>query len=98
VFGQRAIAEQVHGPREGDHAVVRREVVEFMRANVEDFEPFVENDETFHSYTQRMSTAGTWWVPLGVTFRARWVTLHVRARWVTFRARWVTLRARWVTL
>lgn len=67
----RAIAEQVHGPREGDHAVVRREVVEFMRANVEDFEPFVENDETFHSYTQRMSTAGTWGSHMEILAAAR---------------------------
>jgi hypothetical protein len=41
----------VHGPQ-GDHAAIRTQVVQFLREHEEHFAPFVENDETFHSYTQ----------------------------------------------
>jgi hypothetical protein len=50
------MVEQVHGPQ-GDHAAIRKQVVAYMRENEDDFAPFVENDETFHSYTQVGSTS-----------------------------------------
>jgi hypothetical protein len=45
----------VHGPQ-GDHAAIRTQVVQFLREHEEHFAPFVENDETFHSYTQVLYT------------------------------------------
>jgi OTU domain-containing protein 3 len=48
---------------EGDpnkHADYRRRIVDFLRANREDYEPFVEDDVPFDTYTNNMATNGEW--------------------------------------
>ena len=49
----RAVADQIAGD-EGDHISLRERTVAHMRANPDDFSPFVEDDETFDDYLERM--------------------------------------------
>jgi len=39
---------------EGMHTSLRQQVVNFMVSNEADFAPFVEDDESFGTYTSRM--------------------------------------------
>jgi OTU domain-containing protein 3 len=54
----RALADQLEGhPR--NHLDHRRAVVQYMRENRGDFEPFVEDDEPFEKYVQTLAQPGT---------------------------------------
>ena len=53
----RALADQMDG-HEKNHERFRAEVVDFMRQNRQDFEPFIENNETFDDYTARILRGG----------------------------------------
>ena len=53
----RALADQMDG-HEKNHERFRAEVVDFMRQNRQDFEPFKKNNETFDDYTARILRGG----------------------------------------
>ena len=55
----RALSDQRWGD-DSHHAALRRDVVEYMKKNREDFEPFIEDDEKWDSYVARMSEDGAW--------------------------------------
>lgn len=55
----RALADQRYGD-ESRHAEVRRRVVARVEARREAFAPFVEDDETFDEYVERMARDGEW--------------------------------------
>ena len=45
---------------ERHHAALRARVVAYMRANRDAFEPFLEDDEKWDAYVERMAEDGTW--------------------------------------
>ena len=51
--------DQLDGPG-GDHAVLRAELVAHMRLARTLYEPFVEDDESFDTYCDRMARDGAW--------------------------------------
>ena len=55
----RALADQRFGD-EGRHEELRKMVVAAIRRREEDYAPFVEDDEDFESYVERMSRDGEW--------------------------------------
>lgn len=57
LFG--ALGDQLRG-RDADHAQLRREVVDFVQAHPNDFAAFIEDDEPFEDYCQRLREDGTW--------------------------------------
>ncbi|XP_018020033.1 OTU domain-containing protein 3 [Hyalella azteca] len=56
LFG--ALADQVDGSR-ATHFKHRKEIVAYMQNNRMHFEPFVEDDVSFHDHLRRLSEAGT---------------------------------------
>lgn len=54
----RAFADQIDGDGGASHAAYRERCVDFMRAERQDFEPFLEED--FDQYCKRMRAATTW--------------------------------------
>jgi OTU domain-containing protein 3 len=54
-----AIADQMEGDPT-KHADYRRRIVEFIKDNREDFEPFVEDDVPFETYLAKMGSQGEW--------------------------------------
>ena len=55
----RAMCDQRWGS-ERHHAALRARVVAYMRANRDAFEPFLEDDEKWDAYVERMAEDGTW--------------------------------------
>lgn len=55
----RALSDQLHD-RADEHVQTREDVVRFIEAHRDDFEPFVEDDEPFDRYVARMRRGGTW--------------------------------------
>eukprot|EP00850_Spirogloea_muscicola_P012419 SM000080S22934 [mRNA] locus=s80:259401:265942:+ [translate_table: standard] len=55
----RAVADQLEGSEDG-HSKYRQDTVDFMEANREQFEPFVEDDEPFDKYCKSMREDGAW--------------------------------------
>jgi len=55
----RAIGDQLEG-NQGAHKKYRQDAIEYMLQNREDFEPFVEDDETFDDYIQEIEKDGEW--------------------------------------
>jgi OTU domain-containing protein 3 len=55
----RALCDQRWGD-ETDHLALRRQTIEYMEANRDSFEPFIEDDEKWAAYIERMSEDGTW--------------------------------------
>ena len=51
--------DQLDGPG-GDHAALRSELVAHLRRERAFYEPFVEDDEAFDTYCDRMARDGTW--------------------------------------
>ncbi len=49
----RAVADQLGPP--ADHAALRARTVAFMQAHRADFEPYLEDDEKFEHYCERMA-------------------------------------------
>ena len=54
----RALGDQLHG-NSNDHFLYRTKVVNYMRQNREDFEPFVEDDISFDSHLSSLAESGT---------------------------------------
>lgn len=50
----RAVADQLHGDA-SRHPEIRRQVVQHMRDNEDLYAPFVEFDEAFETYAERMA-------------------------------------------
>uniref|UniRef100_A0AAV1UCS7 OTU domain-containing protein n=1 Tax=Peronospora matthiolae TaxID=2874970 RepID=A0AAV1UCS7_9STRA len=55
----RALADQIFGDQT-QHQQARDEIVEYMEHQREDFEPFMEDEEKFEKYCERMRSDGTW--------------------------------------
>ena len=55
----RAMCDQRWG-NEHDHLALRRHTIQYMQANRDNFEPFIEDDEKWDAYIERMSEDGTW--------------------------------------
>ena len=55
----RAMCDQRWGD-EDEHLHLRRLTIEYMKANKDDFEPFIEDDEKWDAYVERMGEDGTW--------------------------------------
>ena len=55
----RAMCDQRWGD-EDEHLHLRRLTIEYMKANRDDFEPFIEDDEKWDAYVERMGEDGTW--------------------------------------
>jgi OTU domain-containing protein 3 len=55
----RALADQKYGD-ESRHGELRRDVVEHVREREESYAPFVEDDESFEEYCERMAQDGEW--------------------------------------
>lgn len=55
----RAMCDQRWGS-EHHHEALRRHTVAYMKSNRDDFEPFIEDDEKWDAYIERMSEDGTW--------------------------------------
>jgi len=55
----RAIADQMEG-NPNKHPAYRRRICEFIEANRDDYEPFLEDDEIWEEYLPRMKANGTW--------------------------------------
>lgn len=55
----RALADQLHGSN-GDHRALRQRIVSHMKDHRDEYEPFVEDDEPFDNYIERMGEEGTW--------------------------------------
>ena len=55
----RAMCDQRWGD-EAEHMHLRSLTLEYMRANRDDFEPFIEDDEKWDAYVERMGEDGTW--------------------------------------
>jgi len=54
----RALGDQLHG-NSNDHFLYRTKVVNYMRQNRQDFEPFVEDDISFDSHLSSLAESGT---------------------------------------
>mmetsp|Transcript_23366 Transcript_23366/g.59917 ORF Transcript_23366/g.59917 Transcript_23366/m.59917 type:complete len:391 (-) Transcript_23366:303-1475(-) len=55
----RAIADQIYGEDE-THMELRARAVAYMRQRPDDFQPFIEDDEAFGDYLERMAQDGQW--------------------------------------
>ena len=55
----RTIADQIDGD-EKQHRKYRRDAVDHVNANRDDYAPFIEDDETIDQYLGDMSKEGTW--------------------------------------
>jgi len=55
----RSIADQLEGDQHA-HWNFRTRIVDYIRSHREDFEPFIEDDEGFDDYIQRMGSEGEW--------------------------------------
>jgi OTU domain-containing protein 3 len=55
----RAIADQMEG-NPNKHPTYRKRICEFIDANRDDYEPFLEDDELWEEYMPRMKANGTW--------------------------------------
>ena len=55
----RAIADQIYG-NEYRHVTLRREVIDHLKANKEEFKLFMENDMKIEKYINLMSRDGAW--------------------------------------
>lgn len=73
----RSLADQLEG-RSGDHRELRRRVVSYVRSHRENFEPFVEDDEPFDDYVQRMAEEGTWAGHLELHAASAELGVHIR--------------------
>ena len=54
----RALGDQLHG-NSNDHFLYRTKVVNYMKQNRQDFEPFVEDDLSFDSHLSSLAESGT---------------------------------------
>ena len=54
----RAFSDQLFGSSDR-HASLRRDVVDFMRRNRDDFEPFLVDDVSFEKHLNNLSQDGT---------------------------------------
>jgi len=50
----RSVCEQLEG-NEDNHKKYREICIEYMKSHKEDFEPFIEDDQTFDDYVEEMS-------------------------------------------
>lgn len=69
----RAVADQLGPP--ADHVALRAQCVSFMQVHREAFEPYLEDDEKFEHYCDRMArvrpgTTPSVWGPLATTHAA----------------------------
>lgn len=55
----RAACDQLDGPG-GDHAALRAQLVAHLQLESDSYAPFVEDDESFDKYCERMARDGTW--------------------------------------
>lgn len=55
----RSLADQKYGD-ESRHAELRERIVAYVAERKEEFGPFVEDDETFEDYVERMGQDGEW--------------------------------------
>jgi len=55
----RSISDQLCGVQ-ANHWEYRKHIVDFINAEREQFEPFIEDDESFDDYIQRMGSDGEW--------------------------------------
>ncbi|KAH7624023.1 hypothetical protein Ndes2526B_g01276 [Nannochloris sp. 'desiccata'] len=55
----RSLADQLEG-RSGHHCYLRKTIVQHIKTNKDIFEPFIEDDEPFDEYIERMADEGTW--------------------------------------
>ena len=55
----RVIADQLEGD-EDKHAKYREAAVKHMKKNPVDFDPFIQEDQTFDQYMKKMAKDGTW--------------------------------------
>eukprot|EP00300_Choanocystis_sp_HF-7_P013894 c18492_g1_i1.p1 GENE.c18492_g1_i1~~c18492_g1_i1.p1 ORF type:complete len:350 (+),score=95.47 c18492_g1_i1:28-1050(+) len=72
----RAIADQLEGD-ESLHKTYRQKILEFIRTNREDFEFFIEDDEPFDDYLQRMADNAEWGGQLEITAASRLFSVDV---------------------
>jgi OTU domain-containing protein 3 len=55
----RSLADQLEG-RSGDHRQLRTTIIKHIETKRELYEPFIEDDEKFDDYIDRMAEEGTW--------------------------------------
>eukprot|EP00644_Phytophthora_capsici_P016716 jgi/Phyca11/122088/e_gw1.47.370.1 len=55
----RALGDQLYGDQH-QHAQVRKNIVNYLEQHRSDFEPFMEDEEKFEKYCERMREDGTW--------------------------------------
>jgi OTU domain-containing protein 3 len=55
----RSVCEQLEG-NEDNHKKYREICIEYMKSHKEDFEPFIEDDQTFDDYVEEMSKDKEW--------------------------------------
>lgn len=55
----RAVADQLYNDEE-EYKEIRKRVVEHLLKKEEEYKHFIENDESFKSYIERISVDGTW--------------------------------------
>eukprot|EP00271_Cylindrocystis_brebissonii_P002017 TRINITY_DN1235_c7_g1_i1.p1 TRINITY_DN1235_c7_g1~~TRINITY_DN1235_c7_g1_i1.p1 ORF type:complete len:404 (+),score=76.15 TRINITY_DN1235_c7_g1_i1:322-1533(+) len=55
----RAVADQLEGSEAG-HVRLRKQTVDFISANQDDYQPFVEDDNSFENYLRTMAEDSTW--------------------------------------
>ncbi|EGZ04601.1 hypothetical protein PHYSODRAFT_536109 [Phytophthora sojae] len=55
----RALADQLYGDQHR-HKDVRGKIVDYLEQHRDDFEPFMEDEEKFDKYCERMCEDGTW--------------------------------------
>eukprot|EP01006_Ploeotia_vitrea_P034958 TRINITY_DN65827_c3_g2_i1.p1 TRINITY_DN65827_c3_g2~~TRINITY_DN65827_c3_g2_i1.p1 ORF type:complete len:424 (+),score=48.97 TRINITY_DN65827_c3_g2_i1:66-1274(+) len=55
----RSVADQMYGKPDG-HRAVRKETMDFIQAHAEMFAPFIEDDESFEDYCDRMRKPAEW--------------------------------------
>ncbi|RLN62716.1 hypothetical protein BBP00_00004587 [Phytophthora kernoviae] len=56
---RRALGDQLFGDQH-EHEDVRKRVVDYLEQHRDDFEPFMEDEEKFEKYCERMREDGTW--------------------------------------
>ncbi|ETN10845.1 hypothetical protein PPTG_09911 [Phytophthora nicotianae INRA-310] len=55
----RALGDQLYGDQH-QHEEVRKKIVSYLEQHRDDFEPFMEDEEKFEKYCERMREDGTW--------------------------------------
>ena len=55
----RSVSEQIEGD-ENNHQIYRQKCVEYMKENKDEFSPFLEEDEPFDTYIEKISKDGEW--------------------------------------